>query len=37
VIGGWITDQWSWHWLFYLNLVPGVFVTVLVPKFVTHR
>ncbi len=34
VIGGWITDQWSWHWLFYLNLVPGVLVTVLVPKFV---
>ncbi|HEY3599906.1 MAG TPA: DHA2 family efflux MFS transporter permease subunit [Paraburkholderia sp.] len=34
VIGGWITDQWSWHWLFYLNLVPGVIVTVLVPKFV---
>ncbi|CAN0628262.1 MFS transporter, DHA2 family, multidrug resistance protein [Burkholderia multivorans] len=34
VIGGWITDQWSWHWLFYLNLVPGLAVTVLVPKFV---
>ncbi|MGT2473168.1 DHA2 family efflux MFS transporter permease subunit [Paraburkholderia terrae] len=34
VIGGWITDQWSWHWLFYLNLVPGVLVTVLVPRYV---
>ncbi|MDE1180116.1 DHA2 family efflux MFS transporter permease subunit [Paraburkholderia sp.] len=34
VIGGWITSQWSWHWLFYLNLIPGIFVTVLVPKFV---
>ncbi|GAB7522963.1 DHA2 family efflux MFS transporter permease subunit [Paraburkholderia sp. 2C] len=34
VIGGWVTDQWSWHWLFYLNLVPGVLVTVLVPRFV---
>ncbi|TAL97798.1 MAG: DHA2 family efflux MFS transporter permease subunit [Paraburkholderia sp.] len=34
VIGGWITSQWSWHWLFYLNLVPGVLVTVLVPRFV---
>lgn len=34
VIGGWITDQWSWHWLFYLNVVPGIAVTVLVPKFV---
>ncbi len=34
VIGGWITDAWSWHWLFYLNLVPGLVVTVLVPRFV---
>lgn len=34
VIGGWITSQWSWHWLFYLNLVPGVAVTLLVPKYV---
>ncbi|GGD80783.1 DHA2 family efflux MFS transporter permease subunit [Caballeronia grimmiae] len=34
VIGGWITSQWSWHWLFYLNLVPGAVVTILVPRFV---
>lgn len=34
VIGGWITDQWSWHWLFYLNLAPGIAVAVLVPKYV---
>jgi DHA2 family multidrug resistance protein len=34
VIGGWITNQWSWHWLFYLNLVPGLVVTLLVPRFV---
>jgi DHA2 family multidrug resistance protein len=34
VIGGWITDQWSWHWLFYLNVIPGVAVAVLVPKYV---
>jgi len=34
VVGGWITDQWSWHWLFYLNLLPGVMVTLLVPKYV---
>jgi DHA2 family multidrug resistance protein len=34
VIGGWITSQWSWHWLFYLNVVPGLAVAILVPKFV---
>ncbi|PLZ00908.1 EmrB/QacA family drug resistance transporter [Burkholderia sp. WAC0059] len=34
VVGGWITDQWSWHWLFYLNVVPGIAVALLVPKYV---
>ena len=34
VIGGWITDQWSWHWLFYLNLAPGIAVAALVPRYV---
>jgi MFS transporter, DHA2 family, multidrug resistance protein len=29
VIGGWITDTLDWHWLFYVNLVPGIIVTVL--------
>jgi DHA2 family multidrug resistance protein len=23
-IGGWLTDTWSWHWIFYVNLLPGV-------------
>jgi MFS transporter, DHA2 family, multidrug resistance protein len=30
VIGGWITDTLNWHWLFYINLVPGLAITVLV-------
>src|SRR5882724_6423599 len=34
VIGGWITDTLSWHWLFYINLVPGVAITLLVPTLV---
>jgi len=28
VIGGWITDTLNWHWLFYVNLVPGLLVTL---------
>lgn len=24
VVGGWITDTWSWHWLFLVNVVPGM-------------
>jgi DHA2 family multidrug resistance protein len=34
VIGGWITDTLNWHWLFYINLVPGLAVTLLVPFLV---
>lgn len=30
VIGGWITDTWNWHWLFYINVVPGALIAVLV-------
>ncbi|MCI3208164.1 MULTISPECIES: DHA2 family efflux MFS transporter permease subunit [Pandoraea] len=33
-IGGWITDNYSWHWLFFINIVPGIFVTVTVPLMV---
>ncbi len=34
VVGGWITDSWSWHWLFYINIVPGMLVMILVPILV---
>jgi len=33
-VGGWITDHYSWHWLFFVNLVPGIFVAVVVPALV---
>lgn len=33
-IGGWITDNYSWRWLFFINLVPGSFVAVVVPMLV---
>jgi DHA2 family multidrug resistance protein len=29
IIGGWITDMTSWHWLFYVNLLPGLAITLL--------
>jgi DHA2 family multidrug resistance protein len=34
IIGGWITDTLNWHWLFYVNLVPGVAITLLAPILV---
>ncbi len=27
-VGGYLTDQFSWHWLFLVNVVPGCAVTV---------
>lgn len=30
VIGGYITDTLNWHWLFYVNLIPGSLVAILV-------
>ncbi len=34
VIGGWITDTVNWHWLFYINLLPGIAITVLIVMLV---
>jgi MFS transporter, DHA2 family, multidrug resistance protein len=34
VIGGWITDTLDWHWLFYVNLVPGIAITLSIPLLV---
>src|SRR5262249_12257629 len=27
-IGGYLTEAFSWHWLFFINIVPGIAVTV---------
>src|SRR3979411_1317189 len=27
-VGGYITDAMSWHWLFFINIIPGVGVTI---------
>ena len=29
-LGGWITQNWSWRWLFLINLIPGVMVSATV-------
>jgi DHA2 family multidrug resistance protein len=34
VIGGAITDTLNWHWLFYINLLPGLAVTLSIPFLV---
>ncbi|HEX2885771.1 DHA2 family efflux MFS transporter permease subunit [Vineibacter terrae] len=29
VVGGWITETYSWHWLFLINVVPGLIAALL--------
>src|SRR5262249_49199543 len=33
-VGGWLTDAFSWHWLFLMNVGPGILVTLLVWSFI---
>jgi MFS transporter, DHA2 family, multidrug resistance protein len=28
-VGGYLTDAYSWHWLFFVNVVPGIIVAVM--------
>ena len=34
-LGGWITDNYSWRWIFYLNLPVGVFSIAMISRFVS--
>ena len=29
VVGGWITQTYSWHWLFLINIIPGIISAIL--------
>src|SRR2546430_6656604 len=40
-LGGWITDNWGWRWVFYVNMPVGVIAILtagfVMPKLVTRR
>jgi MFS transporter, DHA2 family, multidrug resistance protein len=36
VVGGWITETYSWHWLFLINVLPGI-VAALVAAILLPR
>jgi MFS transporter, DHA2 family, multidrug resistance protein len=31
VVGGWITETYSWHWLFLINVIPGIIAASATP------
>lgn len=34
LLGGWITDTWSWHWIFFLNVPIGIISILMVMVFI---
>jgi DHA2 family multidrug resistance protein len=36
-IGGYITDNFSWHWIFFVNIPIGILATFLSYNYVTNR
>ncbi len=36
-LGGWITQHLSWHWLFLINIVPGIVAITLVWNFIPRQ
>lgn len=34
VLGGWITDNWSWHWIFFINIPIGAVSLVMTTLFI---
>jgi MFS transporter, DHA2 family, multidrug resistance protein len=34
VIGGWLTDTYSWHWVFYINIPVGILSFILARMYV---
>ncbi|MBI5018504.1 MAG: DHA2 family efflux MFS transporter permease subunit [Deltaproteobacteria bacterium] len=35
LMGGWITDNWSWRWIFYVNVPVGIVSVLLVGLFIS--
>lgn len=35
LLGGWITDNWSWHWIFFINIPIGIVSILMTVFFIT--
>lgn len=36
LMGGWITDQWSWHWIFFVNVPIGIISVIMITAFIQN-
>jgi DHA2 family multidrug resistance protein len=34
LVGGWITDNWSWHWIFFINVPIGIISILMTLAFI---
>jgi MFS transporter, DHA2 family, multidrug resistance protein len=34
LLGGWITDNWSWHWIFFINVPIGIVSILMTLSFI---
>jgi len=34
VLGGWLTDNWSWRWVFYVNIPVGILAILMIRAFI---
>src|SRR5208337_58714 len=34
LLGGWITDNWSWHWIFFINVPIGIISILMAWSFI---
>jgi MFS transporter, DHA2 family, multidrug resistance protein len=38
IVGGWLTEAYSWHWLFLINILPGILSALVATRFLPrHR
>jgi DHA2 family multidrug resistance protein len=36
LVGGWITDNWSWHWIFFINVPIGIISILMTMAFIVN-
>jgi DHA2 family multidrug resistance protein len=36
ILGGWLTDNYSWQWVFFVNLLPGMVAAILALTFLRN-